>query len=246
MAATALTASIALAPSNSARIELRRAAEVVGEDAEPAAVGHADHDLARALGVRHLEDLVEHRHDRVEALDREHLLAQVGLLDVALEAEDLDQPVEQRLLLLGLQRLAVPAGLDHLAQPHPLLVRGEVLDLVRDRAAVGLAHPRQRLEQRLALDADPQDLGRDLRHQLRRQVEVLGLDRGVALGLGAERVEPGGEVAVGAVGLEQRGRRLHRLQQLGVRLRGRPARRPAGAAARRPAAAPRRRRRARW
>ena len=54
---------------------------------------------------------------------------------------------------------------------------------------------------------------RDLRHQLGGQVEVLGLDRGVALRLGAERVEPGGEVAVGPVGLEQGGRRLDGLQQ---------------------------------
>ena len=117
----------------------------------------------------------------------------------------------------SVERLAVGAGLDHLPQPHPLLVRGEVLDLVGDRAAVGVAHPRQRLEQGLPGDADPQDRGRDLRHQLRRQVEVLGLDRRVALGLGAERVEVRGEVTVGAVGLEQRGRRLHRLQQLVAR-----------------------------
>ena len=48
------------------------------------------------------------------------------------------------------------------------------------------------------------------------QVEVLGLERRVALGVAAERVEVGGEVAVGAVGLEQRGRRLDRLQQLRV------------------------------
>ena len=59
-------------------------------------------------------------------------------------------------------------------------------------------------------------------HQLRRQVEVLGLDRRVALRLAAERVEAGGEVAVGAVALEQRGGRLHRLQQLLVGLRRGP------------------------
>ena len=69
-----------------------------------------------------------------------------------------------------------------------------------------------------------------------RQAERLGVERRVALGLGAERVEAGGEVAVGAVGLDQRRRRLHRLQQLLVD-------RPGGAgaaAARRPrrAAAP--------
>ncbi len=116
--------------------------------------------------------------------------------------------------------LAVGAGLDHLAQPGALLVGGEVLELVGDRAAVGLAHPRQRLEQGLAGDADAQDRGGDARHQLRRQVEVLRLDRRVALGLAAERVEAGGEVAVGAVALEQRGGGLHGLQQLLVGLGG--------------------------
>ena len=50
------------------------------------------------------------------------------------------------------------------------------------------------------------------------RLSVLRLDRRVALGLAAERVEAGGEVAVGAVALEQRGRGLHRLQQLLVGL----------------------------
>ena len=52
-----------------------------------------------------------------------------------------------------------------------------------------------------------------------------GCERRVALGLGAERVEVGGEVAVGAVALEQRGRRLDRLQQLFVDLARRRRRR---------------------
>ena len=181
-------------------------------------MGHAEDDLLGAAAVGEGDQLVEHRHDRVEPLDREDLLAQVGLLDEALELEDVDQPLQQAAFLVLGERLAVGAGLDHLAQPGALLVGGEVLELVGDRAAVGLAHPRQRLQQGLAGDADAQDRGRDPGHQLRGQVEVLGLDRRVALGLAAERVEAGGEVAVGAVALEQRGRRLHRLQQLLVGL----------------------------
>ena len=196
---------------------LDRAAEVVGEDGEPAAVGHAEDDLLGAGAVGEGDQLVEHRHDRVEALDREDLLPQIGFLDEALELEDVDQAAEQAAFLVVVERLAVGAGLDHLAQPGPLLVRGEVLELVGDRAAVGLAHPRQHVEQGLAGDADAQDRGRHAGHQLRRQVEVLGLDRRVALRLAAERVEAGGEVAVGAVALEQRGGRLDRAEQLLVR-----------------------------
>ena len=140
---------------------LDRAAEVVGEDGEPAAVGHAEDDLLGAGAAGEGDQLVEHRHDRVEALDREDLLPQVGLLDEALELEDVDQPAQQAAFLLVVERLAVGAGLDHLAQPGPLLVGGEVLELVGDRAAVGLAHPRQHLEQGLAGDADAQDRGGD-------------------------------------------------------------------------------------
>ena len=79
---------------------LDRAAEVVGEDAEPAAVGHPEDDLLGAAAVGEGDQLVEHRHDRVEPLDREDLLAQVGLLDEALELEDVDQPLQQAPLLV--------------------------------------------------------------------------------------------------------------------------------------------------
>jgi hypothetical protein len=207
---------------------LDRAIEVVREDAEPAAVGHPQHDLFGAVLPRQGGDLVDHRHGDVEALDREHLLAQVRLLQEALELVDVDQPREQCPLLLVAERRAVPAGLDHLPQPHPLLMRGEVLDLVRDRAAVRLTHPGQRLQQGLPLDAAAQDRGGDPRHQLGRQVQVLGLERRIPLGRAAERVDTGGEVSVRAVGLEQRGRSLHRLQQLPIGLRGDGRRRCGG------------------
>ena len=191
-----------------------RPPEVVGEHVEPPAVRHAHDDLARPLRGRELDELVEHRHRHVEALDRELLLAEVGLVHEALEGVDLDQPLEQRLVLVVGQRLAVGARLDLLAQPRALAVAGDVLDLVGDRAAVGLAQVRQRVGQRRAGHVDAQDLGRDPGHQLGREAERLGVERGVALGLAAERVEPGGEMAVGAVRLDQRGRRLHGLQQL--------------------------------
>ena len=141
------------------------------------------------------------------------------------------------------QRLAVPLGLDHLAQPHALLVRGEVLELVGDRAAVGLAHPRQRLEQGLAR----------ARRMRRIEAGIWAISSGVRLrfsgssagspfGSRAERVEVRREVAVGAVGLEQRGRRLDRLHQLEVGLRLDPGRGRGRRRRRRPpAAAPRRR-----
>ena len=79
---------------------LVRAADGVGEHVEPAAVGHPDHDLARAVGGRELDHLVEHRDGHVQALDRELLLAQVGLVHEALDRVDLGQAAQQRALLL--------------------------------------------------------------------------------------------------------------------------------------------------
>ena len=73
----------------------------MGEDAEPAAVGHADDDLVRAFGAGQLDQLVEHRDRHVEALDRELLLAEIGLVHEALEGVDSDQALEQRALLFG-------------------------------------------------------------------------------------------------------------------------------------------------
>ncbi len=144
---------------------------------------------------------------------------------------------QEAALLLLVERLAVGAGLDHLAQPDALLVRGEVLDLVADRPAVGVAHPRQRVEERLAGDADPEDRRRDLAHQLGRQVQVLGLERRVALAVATERVERGREVPMGPVGLEQRRGRLDGLHQflVGRRVDGarRGGRRRAGGERRR-------------
>ncbi len=99
-----------------------RAAEVVREDVQSAAVGHPEHDLAAAVHRRELDRLVEHRHGHVEALDRELLLAEVGLVHEALKGVDLDEPLEQRLLLVARERLAVGAALDPLAQPGPLAV----------------------------------------------------------------------------------------------------------------------------
>ena len=95
-----------------------------------------------------------------------------------------------------------------------LAVAAEVLDLVGDRAAVGLAQVRQRVGERRARDAHAQDARRDPGHELGRQPDGLGLERRVALGLGAERVQPRGQVAVGAVGLQERRGGLDGLQQL--------------------------------
>ena len=145
---------------------LVRAADDVREDVQASTVGHPDHDLVRARLGGELGRLVEHRHEHVEALDRELLLAEEGAAQVPLHPLDLRQPGQQELLLLGRERRAVPAGLDRLAQPHTLLVVGDVLELVRARAAVDGPERRKRLAQRLARNVGAEDPRRNLRLEL--------------------------------------------------------------------------------
>ena len=121
----------------------------------------------------------------------------------------------RRALLLGRERLAVGARLDLLPQPDPLLVGRDVLDLVGHRAAVGGLEMGQRLGQRPARHRDPQHLGGDRRHDLRREAERAGVERRVADRRRAERIELGGQVAVHAERLDQRHRRGHVVEHLG-------------------------------
>ncbi len=157
--------------------------EVVRKHVQPAAVCHPHDDLLSADAGCQLDQLVEHRHGHVQPLDRELVLAEVGLVHEALERIHLDQPLEQRLALLDPKRLAEGAGLDLLAQPHALAVRGDVLDLIGDRAAVGLAQVRQSLGKRLARHVHAQDARRDLRHHLGSQAGGFWIELRLALGL---------------------------------------------------------------
>ena len=74
------------------------AADHMGQHVQPAAVGHAEHDLVAALLCGEGDRLVQHRHHHVQSLDRELLLAEERPAQVALEALDLGQPLEQRRL----------------------------------------------------------------------------------------------------------------------------------------------------
>ena len=151
---------------------LVRRADRVREHVEPAAVRHAHDDVVRARLGGELDRLVEHRDHHVEPFDRELLLAEEPLAQEALHPLHLAEAAEERLLLLGGERLPVPAGLDRLPQPHALLVVGEVLELVRDRAAVRLRELRQDVGERLAGNVHAQHRGRDLRLELGRQLRL--------------------------------------------------------------------------
>ena len=192
-----------------AQDRLVRAPDGVHEGVQPAPVSHPDHDLVRAARRRERDRLVEHRHERVEALERELLLAQERAAQVLLEALRLGEAVQERAPLLGIERLPEAPRLDRLAQPDALGMVGDVLDLVRDRARVDGLQLRQRVGQRLALDVETEDGGGDARLQLGRQRgdEPRLVECRVAHRLGAERIEPRGKMAVHPVGLDERHRR---------------------------------------
>ena len=158
-----------------------RVAGGVHEDVQPPAVGHADHDLVRSHRRRQLDRLVQHRHHRVEPLERELLLAEEALAEELLEPLGARERGEKPLPLLRLECLAVAARFDRLAQPDALRVIREVLDLVGDRPAVDLLQRRERLQEGLARHVDAQEGARGSAPEARAS----------ATGSGASRRAPG-------------------------------------------------------
>jgi hypothetical protein len=131
-----------------------RTPDRVREHVQTPAVRHADHDLVRAGRRGELDRLVEHRHHRIQPLERELLLPEERPAQVLLEALGAGDSLEQPNALLVGERRAIPARLDRLPEPHALGVVGKVLDLVRDRAAIHLAQRGQGLTQRLTGHVD--------------------------------------------------------------------------------------------
>ena len=215
------TASSTRSPSNSLQDRVGGAADVVREDVEASAVRHPDDHVVGAVESGELDRLVEHRHHHVEALDGELLLAEERTTEVALEPFHFGQLLEKRLALVGRERLAVGPRLDRIAQPKTLLVARDVLDLVGERPAVGLAQLRKRLDQGLRRDVEAQESCRDpcleLGSQLR--LEPVGVEGRISRRLGSERVDVRGEMAVRPVRLHEGHGGCHGTQKLVVHRR---------------------------
>ena len=184
--------------------ELVVLAEDVGQDVEPAAVGHAHDDLLHAVARAILHDLVEDGDDGLAALEREALLADVAGVEEFLEELALEQVGEHALLLgVGEAVLAQRAGLEAVAQPA---ADGEILHvhvLGADVAAVGLLHQRDDVAQlhrdRLAV-ADELELEVEIGLG---QLHVLERELGGGALAEIERVELGHAVAEAAVGADE-------------------------------------------
>jgi hypothetical protein len=180
----------------------------VCQDVQATTVGSPDEDFVRAALRRQLDGLAEHGDEHVQALDRELLLTDEGATKVGLECLDLRESPEQAAALVGWKLGPEAARFDRLAQPDPLSVVGDVLDLVRDRPRVDLAQARQRVEQGLTGHREPEEASGDARLQLRgqRRDEACLVERRVPHRLRAQRVETRVQVAVHPVCLHERHR----------------------------------------
>jgi hypothetical protein len=116
----------------------------IGQDVQPAAVGHAEDDLLRAQRAAALDDLLHRRDQRLAAVQAETLGAGVFDMQELLEALGLDHLLQDGLAAhLGeLDLLAV--ALDALLQPGFRLRIGQVHELQREGAGIGA--PQQRLD----------------------------------------------------------------------------------------------------
>ena len=175
----------------------------VREDAEPAAVRHADDHLLDPEGAAALDDLLHCRDQRLAAVEPEALGAGVLDLQELLETLGLHQLVQDRPAAALGEADLLAVAFDPLLEPGRLLRVGDVHVLEREGAAVGALHQRQDLAQGRGFEAE----------------DVVDEDRSVEIGLGeavglvaqlgvrqhlleAERVEVGLEVAADAVGAD--------------------------------------------
>ena len=92
-----------------------RASDGMRQDVETASMGDSDHDLVGARASGELDRLVEHRHERVEPLDRELLLPDERASQERLERLDLRQPLEEGKPLLRGERPPEAPRLDRAA-----------------------------------------------------------------------------------------------------------------------------------
>ncbi len=121
----------------------RGLAEHVDEHVEPAAVRHADHDFLHALLARPLNEVVEHRDQRLAALERETLLADEARVQVPLDAFRAREAVQDRRLLGGRELPMHAARLELLTEPEALASARDVRELGRELAAVDLLQQRE-------------------------------------------------------------------------------------------------------
>ncbi len=190
----------------------RRLAEHVYEHIQPAAMRHADDQLLNTALARALDQIVEHRDQRLAPFEREPLLTDEPRVQVALDAFGAREAREEGRLLLRRERRMHAARFELLAQPQALARSRDVRELGRQLAAVDALQQRQDV---LQLHALVTGAGQAAGGELARQIglveaqEIEAQDRGRRPLPQPERVEVRDLMAAQAIDLDQpRDRRL--------------------------------------
>src|SRR5438477_634779 len=102
------------------------------------------------------------------------------------------------MVVLDVARAGVPAF-----RFRRFLATADVLDLVRNRTAVGRLEIWQCFRERFTWHIDAEHLGRNPGHDVGRETQAADVERRIAWGLAAERIEMGGEVAEVSVGPDE-------------------------------------------
>ncbi len=173
-------------------------AEHVCHDVQAPAMRHADERLPQPGLRRFSHDLVENRHEHVEAFDREARLARERPVQELLERLDLCQPIEQRDRVDRIEGRPETAGLDGVPEPVTLVRQENVGEIVPGGRTVELPQPIDDFGHRRRAFGDRP---RDERGRQRPQI-VLGhavggrLQRRIAQGPAAQRIDLRGEMAI--------------------------------------------------
>ena len=105
------------------------------EHVDAPAMRHRDRDVARAGRDRFVDGRVEHRNERVGALDRESLVAGEGAAEEALETVDFGEPHQQRPLFSVRKRARQLLRRKQRAKPLALFFGAAVHELDREISA---------------------------------------------------------------------------------------------------------------
>lgn len=134
-AAQRLTVGAALELGQDAAV---RFAQDVGQDVEPSAMGHAQHDGACALSGGVGDELVQHRDQHAQALDGKAGLSRVGAMQKALESGHFGQTIQKLALVDGVVRRAKAVFFDGVEEPDAFVRVFDVGNLVAGRVTVNL------------------------------------------------------------------------------------------------------------
>ena len=159
----------------------------MGQDVEPAAMGHSHDDFLDAQSGAVIDQGIEQRDERFAAFEAEAFLALLFAGEEFLESLGGDELVQQRLPLgLGQDR-TVEDRLHALDQPIALGLVGDVDELDAERAAIGGAELFDQIAKRAVERALKIALGDALVHVGGRQAELGKIQQGMRRAIVAER-----------------------------------------------------------